>query len=317
MIAHYSSFLEFLAALYSTIFLDNIITQRVWTPQYIDGLRKAIDGVDFAGNDSFGSTIIEMNTAKGNELQLRSTKKSIFMILIISFLLIFCGYEQDFENKISLLHNALLYSLTIGIGLTLLIFNKIIFSKWKWTIFASLINVFLFVCFYYWRFFFCNSKIELFMNKYIGLYVSIILILPLLWQILICWLYRGAFVGYIKAKIIEKKNIYDDTIKKIQEGDIDNIPEDYKNIVLRTATSHKEEPIQKALDSSIDQYAEKLIQVITDLCKNLSPYTILNSWIVFQIKNIFTKSDKTIVVRDSEQTDSTISIDSVLDNKNR
>jgi len=37
----------------------------------------------------------------------------------------------------------------------------------------------------------------------------------------------------------------------------------------------------------------------------------------FQIKNIFTKSDKTIVVRDSEQTDSTISIDSVLDNKNR
>lgn len=154
MIAHYSSFLEFLAALYSTIFLDNIITQRVWTPQYIDGLRKAIDGVDFAGNDSFGSTIIEMNTAKGNELQLRSTKKSIFMILIISFLLIFCGYEQDFENKISLLHNALLYSLTIGIGLTLLIFNKIIFSKWKWTIFASLINVFLFVCFYYWRLFF-------------------------------------------------------------------------------------------------------------------------------------------------------------------
>ena len=87
--------------------------------------------------------------------------------------------------------------------------------------------------------------------------------------------------------------------------------------ILRTATSHKEEPIQKALDSSIDQYAEKLIQVITDLCKNLSPYTILNSWIVFQIKNIFTKSDKTIVVRDSEQTDSTISIDSVLDNKNR
>ena len=40
MIANYSPFLEFLAALYSTIFLDNIITQKVWTPQYIDGLKK-------------------------------------------------------------------------------------------------------------------------------------------------------------------------------------------------------------------------------------------------------------------------------------
>lgn len=314
MIANYSPFLEFLAALYSTIFLDNIITQKVWTPQYIDGLKKAIDGVDFAGNGFMGRTIMEVNIEKAKELQLRSTKKSIFMIIIITFLLIFCGYEQDFDNDVLSLHNALFYSLTIGGGIPLLVFFKVVFSKWKWTILTSLFNIFLFVFIYNYRLFYGCSKLEQYVTTYIGLYVSIILVLPILWQILLCWLYRGAFIGYIKAKIIEKKEIYDDTIKKVEEGNIDDIPEDYKNIVLKTATAHKEETIQNALDSSIDLYADKLIQMITDLCKNLSPWTILGSWIKYQKSVVFSKSERKDTKSNDKHTDSLISIDSVLGN---
>ena len=71
MIANYSSFLEFIAAVYCTIWIDNIIAQKVWTPKYIDSLRKAIEGIQFAGNTSLSTEIIESNTERGNELQLR------------------------------------------------------------------------------------------------------------------------------------------------------------------------------------------------------------------------------------------------------
>ena len=257
---------------------------------------------------------MEVNIEKAKELQLRSTKKSIFMIIIITFLLIFCGYEQDFDNDVLSLHNALFYSLTIGGGIPLLVFFKVVFSKWKWTILTSLFNIFLFVFIYNYRLFYGCSKLEQYVTTYIGLYVSIILVLPILWQILLCWLYRGAFIGYIKAKIIEKKEIYDDTIKKVEEGNIDDIPEDYKNIVLKTATAHKEETIQNALDSSIDLYADKLIQMITDLCKNLSPWTILGSWIKYQKSVVFSKSERKDTKSNDKHTDSLISIDSVLGN---
>ena len=67
MIANYSSFLEFIAAVYCTIWIDNIITQKVWTPKYFDSLRKAIEGVQFAGNTSLNTEIIESNTERGTE----------------------------------------------------------------------------------------------------------------------------------------------------------------------------------------------------------------------------------------------------------
>ena len=286
MIANYSSFLEFIAAVYCTIWIDNIVTQKVWTPRYIDSLRKAIEGVQFAGNTSLSTEIIESNTERGNELQLRSSKTSMFMIFIIAFLLIFSGYEQGFKGNIEMLHLPLLYSFLVGMTLTLLLFNRLIFSKWKWTICAIIINLAIFVCIYYWELFYGKSKIERVLNSQIGLLVSIILILPIFWQIFICWIYGSAFVGYIKTQLTEQKGKYEEAIHNIEKGCTEEVSEEYKKIILKKATENKDEPFKNTLDKSINEYAEILKEQITKTCRDISAWKIFISWCVFQLQYI-------------------------------
>ena len=309
MIANYSSFLEFIAAVYCTIWIDNIITQKVWTPRYIDSLRKAIEGVQFAGNTSLSTDIIESNTERGNELQLRSSKKSMFMIFIIAFLLIFSGYEQDFKGNIEMLHLTLLYSFIVGMTSTLLLFNRWIFSKWKWTIFAIVVNLAIFVCIYYWELFYGKSKIEQDLNSQIGLVVSIILILPIFWQIFICWIYGSAFVGYIKTQLTEQKGKYEDAIHNIENGCTEDAPEEYKKIILKKAAENKDEPFKNTLDKSINEYAEILKEQITKTCRDISAWKIFISWCVFQLKYIYS-SQKIENVEETNAQD--ITLDSVL-----
>ncbi|WP_218963328.1 hypothetical protein [Prevotella intermedia] len=232
------------------------------------------------------------------------------MIFIIAFLLIFCGYEQDFKGNIEMLRLSLLYSFIVGMTLTLLLFNRFIFSKWRWTICAIVINLAIFVCIYYLELFNGKSKIEQDLNSQIGLVVSIILILPIFWQIFICWIYGSAFVGYIKTQLTKQKDKYEETIRNIENGCTEKVSEEYKKIILKKATENKDEPFRNTLDKSIDEYAEILKEQITKTCRDISAWKIFISWCKFQLQSI-SSSQKVENVEETNAED--ITLDSALE----
>lgn len=134
MVGFYSSYLEFLGAVYFSMCLDDILKKKVWSPQDARKQSRALDGIGFYDDKNFSNAVVDANQIKGMELQAELSKKSIIGLFVIAFLLIFCGYE----SFVAISNNADLFSLQLELAYTMLIFiltwcgfNKFIFRKWK------------------------------------------------------------------------------------------------------------------------------------------------------------------------------------------
>lgn len=282
MVGLYSSYLEFLGAVYFSLSLDDIIKRKVWSPQDAKKQSRALDGIGLYDDKNFSNAVYEANQAKGVELQSELSKKSIVGLFVIAFLLIFSGYESyvGIENK------GALFSLQLELAYTMLVFvltwcgfNGYIFREWKYaaTYIMAILAVFLLIHL-------CNltygqSILEKCIVKNIGLFVCIIMSVPILWQIFITWMYKSVFYGYIKEKIILSKNKYFQTIADISEGKYANIPTQYYEIYMKNSQRTPTTTGQQALDDSLTEYQGILYNEIRTIGKNVKLVHLFFSWL--------------------------------------
>lgn len=289
MVGYYSSYLEFLGAVYFSMCLDDILKRKVWSPQDAKKQGRALYGIGLYDDKNFSNAVVEANQAKGIELQAELSKKSIIGLFIISFLLIFCGYESFVEiNK-----KADLFYLQLELAYTMLFFiftwcglNKFIFRKWEYA--ASYITVILVVFFiiHLCGFTYGQTSLEKTIVNNIGLFVCVIMTLPILWQIFITWMYKSVFYGYIKEKIILTKKKYQQIINDIANGNYENVPKEYHEIYMKNSHRTPTTTVQQAMDDSLTEYQGILYNEIRAIGKNVKLSHLFFSWIKYRCISI-------------------------------
>ena len=304
MVADYSSFLEFVGAVYFTMSLSEYLTSKIWSPKDTKKFDRALDGLGMKDDEDFKQAVLAANEKKGEVLQAELSKKSLIGLFAIAFLLMFCGYEQEIKevgskDDLAILQLELAYS-CIYFMVSQFLLQWVLFDKWKYVVFyiVSIISVFLLIR---WKSLVYNCyESENVMVEYIGIIVCITVSIPILWQIFITWIHKSVFYGYVKSKIREAQNVYKEVQEYIRNGEYVKLPHRYHEIYMKK--SQVSGTPQQALDDSLTEYIGVLYNDIRVIGLKVRLYQLLLSWfryrgkcLVTWFRNLFKSKGKSVV----------------------
>ena len=306
MVADYSSFLEFIGAVYFTMCLDEILTRKVWSPLDIKQQSRALDFLGMNKDKDFKNAVLDANKEKGEILQKELSKKSVIGLFVIALLLVFCGYEQELYGPsdtapLKLLHLELSYTCVIFI-VSLFLLQYKLFEKVKYVT-LYIIGLFCSFLLIRWKtLVYNNSEIEKFVVENIGLFVCVIVTIPILWQIFITWIYKSVFYGYVKSRIREAQAEYERVLELIKKQQFDQLPKQYHEIYMRTSQATQDTTPKQALDDSLTEYKGALYNDIRTIGKNIRLTQLVVLWVlhkckqgVLWVRNIFTSGGKSLM----------------------
>ncbi len=282
MVADYSSYLEFIGAVYFTMSLSEYLTSKIWNVKDTKKFDRALDGLGMKDDTDFKDAVLAANSTKGKQLQAELSKKSLIGLFVISFLLIYSGYEQSIKDTndadaLSVLHLELSYSCIYFI-VTLFFLQWVVFKKWKYVVFyiSSIVGFFSLVRLNTWVY---NCyDIEKIMIDYIDPTVCIIVSIPILWQIFIIWIHKSVFYGYVKSKIKEAQRVYGKVQECVKNGQYDLLPPQYYEIYMRNSQTSRGTTPQQILDDSLTEYKGALYNDIRIIGLKVRLYQLLFSW---------------------------------------
>ena len=290
MVADYSSFLEFVGAVYFTMSLSEYLTSKIWNPEDAKKFERALDGLGMKDDTEFKKAVLVANTKKGEKLQAELSKKSLIGLFVIAFLLMFCGYEQSVKDTgdveaLSLLQLELSYSCGYFI-FTMFVLQWVVFKKWKYVVFyiLSIVGFFTLIRWNVWVF---NCyDIEIVMVNNIGVEVCVTVSIPILWQIFITWIHKSVFYGYVKSKIKDAQLVYNNVVEYAKTGQYDMLPPQYHEIYMRNSQASEDTTPRQAMDDSLTEYKGALYNDIRVIGLKVRLYQLIYSWFKYRCKSM-------------------------------
>ena len=286
MIENFSSFIEFLSAIYFSLYIEDLINRRIWTPAYYKQLYNSLDKVTFIPNESIKNYIVDRSKCKGEEMQKQVSHKGLFMLIMCSFTLLFIGLFCEEQNVNVRAQFALSVSCLFIPVITL--FGKILLSKWKYVILFAVFELCVFFVSYRFLYIrldtFVDSKslLEQFFIQYHCYIVLFALLFPIGVQIIVCWLYSSIYSGYLNTYLIKEQSSYDLFLKAQKEHDSNQVPEHYKILIANNVINNGSFNV----DSTLSDYSKK---IINDLKKIVEPNLFILFWshIVFVLNKLY------------------------------
>lgn len=258
MISNYSSLIEFLAAVYVTMGLDNTICSKFWTPNYYVEIAEEFKKYQFPNSELFFEKFRKKIEAIYRDISLQSRKKGCYMLAICVLLLIACGFEERYSN----LSETPLFG-SILLSCIFMFANKYVFKKWKYLLVCIMLTI-LAYCFLMDKTWI--SEFSFIAKNHVGDWMFVLFILgPILHQLYINWLYSSVYKGFMKYKAETEYDIYISALEAIEKGDKKKLNSDYWNEWTTKTFENKD----------ADKTSKSLYNV---LCIRLEKSVRPNSW---------------------------------------
>ena len=295
MLDNFNTYLEILAVIYTSMCMDDIL-KNVWSPDYYNDLQSALNEYKIEGHEALISRIVNTNKEKAKSIKRYMQKRAALFLLVIILLILLSGYESFFHadsnmsTYVDVIHCAMIF-LVITTFVSLF-GNKYLYSSNQSTavsIFFILLATIFLVYF----------NMQNWGMEFSGiLFVSFILVLltiPIIWQLFVCWMFSSAYKGYITNKLSLEKEKYDSVIKGITEHNPNIIPQSYKTIL--TEMSIRLENKDEAIKTAIDTYVEEMEKKVTKASDPRSVFKIFFSWIVYHVVDMWDSLLKVLNIR--------------------
>lgn len=203
MVSWFSSLFECLAALYFTMCLDKVLSDKIWTVDFYKRFSKVLNDID--GSISISNRVVNALKKRVKDMQDGVTNLSVVMMAVIIGLLILCGYETGLEAKginLTHLHSAIAVTMAL-IGVCATVFKRFIFGSWKLSAIVLLGAVFIFGILLLLNMEGCIIE---WLGNHCVIITNLALILPVIIQIIFCWAYRNLYYGFMRSKV---KSLYE------------------------------------------------------------------------------------------------------------
>ena len=276
---HFSSFLEIITGVYISMCMDDVL-KGIWSPKYYTDLKSALKEYYLQNHDDFIDRIVKTNEQKADSIKKYMKNRALFFISTCMILLLLSGFENTYSGNDSLFHMSLFFAGSWTI--VLLMFNKYLFSNKQYTAVAIIILIVLTSISYILNKVYLQWNIS---NNIVIISVLTILIIPILWQAFICWMFSSAYKGYIRNKLAEGKKNYEQAEKGLAEHNPKIIPSRYKTLYMDS--SIQSDNAEKAKTSCLDQYLEIMEQEIAEASNPKSVFKIFTSWVWFHLFSSF------------------------------
>lgn len=286
MISSFSSFVEFFAAIYVTMAINNDFCSNFWTPQYYKEMESLLDTYDFSGSSSIHDKLMGEIKAKYEMMQNHAHFRGFILLTLCVFLLMFMGYENESDSGSVRHYVPLLYSM-VFVGFIVL-FSSILLVKWKWTVLC----VCAYLLFYSVLKFgdwdvVANNCLSIFLFEYKCLLLIGVIIIPIVYQIFVYWLHSSIYKGYLKHHVSLEYNRFKNSMAGIKARDKSRVDEIYMKAWSEEAFVSSGDPTLTCLYSVLN----KQLLIIA----SPSYYKLLSSWVKFHINKISPKLKKEII----------------------
>lgn len=280
MISNFSSFVEFFAAIYVTMAVNNDFCSNFWTPKYYEEMDSLLKEYDFSGSSFIRDHLMNEIKHKYEIVQNRAHYRGFIVLILCILYLIFMGFENE-SNSISIQHHVPILSCTLLVALTLL-GSKYILRNWRWTIGCVLIYASIYITLKIAQLSFFESNeicIFIFNNKCI-LLVAIIL-LPIIHQLYIYWIFSSIYKGYLKSHVAEEYERYKKSMLGIRNKDKSMVDAMYMEAWTDIKFRTNEDP---TLTSFYQVLNNQLLSVASP-----THWQLLISWFKYHIKTLKNK----------------------------
>lgn len=270
MISSFSSFLEFMAAVYTSMYFDRVFD--FWSPKYKKQLNATIEANNWTNDKLFTKTLRSASNDWYAGVRKLMLNRAIFMILSIISILIFIGYEDNRQFESSF-YTSFVITWSFCLFFIVLLFNKFFFLNVK-RVFVALMIEFL----VFWAATMIVPSIPSIekWGNYCKQALLLFTISPAIIQIFISWLSSTPYSEYIKKSLPNVKCEYDLVQKSLETQDASLIPEEFKTVITNMFVRGA------SYDTSMVEYQKILKKKMLRVCQPKCIFVVFWSWIVFQ-----------------------------------
>lgn len=275
MISDFSSFVEFFAAIYVTMAVNNDFCSNFWTPKYYEEMKSLLNVYNFNGSSSIHDKLLDQIKGKYNIVQNHAHHRGFTMLVLCVFYLIFMGFENENNSLVVAHYVPIIYS-TLLVGGILTISN-IVFKNWRRVIFFIIFCVAFYILL---KILDCeaitNYPLSLFLYKYKCHIMIGIIILPIVYQVYVYWLYSSIYKGYLKNKVSVEYNRFHTSMKGIKNKEKGKVDKIYLDIWTDTKFNSGEDP---TLTPFYEELNKQLLKVASP-----THWQLVESWLVHHWK---------------------------------
>lgn len=280
MISSFSSFVEFFAAIYVTMAVNNDFCSNFWTPKYYTEMETLLKKYDFSGRRFLQDHLMDEIKHRYEIVQNRAHYRGFIVLILCIFYLVFMGFEND-VNSMSVQHYVPILICTLLVGLTL-IFTKYLLKNWRRTVlcvfFYAIIYIILKntqVCF------FVQNEIFLFIYNNKSLLLVAIILLPIVYQLYIYWIFSSIYKGYLKHHVKEEYLRYKKSMDGIRIKDKSKVDDIYMAAWTDSKFRTNEDP---TLTTFYNVLNDQLLQVASP-----THWQLIKSWLTYHLQSAFRK----------------------------
>jgi len=276
LLSHFSSFIEVLTGIYISMCMDDVL-RGIWSPKYYEDLESALKEYYLKEHDDLISRIVTANKDKADSIKKYMKNRASFFFVSCIILLLLSGYESVFVSFGDTSYQMTMFFLAFWM-VFLLCLNKVLFSTRQHTATAIIFLILLTFVSYWLNDNFIAICVS---DKIVVNMVLVVLIIPILWQAFVCWMFSGPYKGYISKKLAHGKANYELAEKGIRDHDPEILPKRYA--VLYSKKSIQSTNAEEAKKACLENYLELMEGDIAKASDPKSVFRIFFSWCLFHL----------------------------------
>lgn len=270
MLSDYSSLIEVITATYFTMCIDDVL-QSIWTPEYHKKVTLLLDQINIPIAKNMRKDIEKHVNTFTADIKKHMKVKSVFMLIYCIFLLFLVGLESHFSLlKINNNETELIFR-TSFLFLIFVCLGKYAFRKFSTLFWDFLIIGVSVLCLYAHDF--CITGGELLTENKVLCFMLVVLLVPIAWQVFLCWVYSSLYYGYLKDKIKKEQILFDRAKQAYRIRQVAAAPVEYHDSV---ANDIERAVLSICLDSEVTAINKCFLNRMEGICS--LPWSVQLLW---------------------------------------
>ena len=276
---NFSSLLEVYAAIYVSMFLDEILI-NIWTPDYKKKISQLISGMNIPAISYFVKKVEDNIDNNAKDIRGHMKRKALFLFVFCLSLLLLAGLEK--ESVVLPLYGYLLTTILSVFGFLFLVLGRWTFIKYSRVIVCIGVYSVVLVLLYFFDITKTLSNISWFgaINYKIAVGCMLVtLTIPILWQLFLILVYSKLYKGYMQEKISREAYIYGKAYIAYKIKDMAALPKEYEMVARDFVTAQPKEE-----DTSLNSLNTILVRRLEQLCELPNVLKVVLSYVLFILR---------------------------------
>lgn len=285
-----NTFIQFFAAIYLTITIDNLVFKRFWTPDLYSLVERKLKEFQFALSTPLNMQLMGKIRDFAVLIDRRARRRGGYMLLMCISTMIYTSFESYYQIAPEYYFA---FFITLCCSFVGYFVGMFIFTKWKHVTLTYFVFVVIFVINIVvldkttlgtsWNSYFTsNSEYIIVLIKCVTI---VFFVVPLLIRLFLNWLNSTVYINYLVDELAQEKDRYEKTIVSISTGNPSQFDAAYESAFKDAYFNQRNQKDQLSTN-----FAELLVTRIINICSRRSFGFLL----CYLIRNMFKKNRKSI-----------------------